>query len=237
MALTLDYPYNRNLAKKLSNHGYTHWEPYMTSQIRGGQMYAMPGSSASYPMFNSVEQNSIDRGKRTKKQVLSGKARSGGSDQSKVENQVIRAIEGVVDKDQMSGGAFKFDKKKVGDVVKVVAKTALSKGLDIGIPALGATVSTYFGGNPAIGIFVGKIVRGVLKAKTGYARDSDIGTYKGGGCKKPLKKVPRKGGKCPSKAGPAKKRGERNEIVKRVMREKNMNLPTASKYVKEHGLY
>ena len=37
--------------------------------------------------------------------------------------------------------------------------------------------------------------------------------------------------------GSGKKKSARGEIVKKVMREKGLSLPQASKYVKEHNLY
>jgi hypothetical protein len=43
-----------------------------------------------------------------------------------------------------------------------------------------------------------------------------------------LENTVRQGGKKPSARG---------AIVKRIMKEKNLSLPMASKYVKEHGLY
>ena len=52
-----------------------------------------------------------------------------------------------------------------------------------------------------------------------------------------------KGNRLASYSGGAKTRARskapnsRNEIVKNVMRERNLSLRTASKYVKEHGLY
>jgi hypothetical protein len=41
----------------------------------------------------------------------------------------------------------------------------------------------------------------------------------------------------PSVSGSGRKPSERGAIVKRIMAEKGMSLPQASKYVKEHGLY
>lgn len=40
-----------------------------------------------------------------------------------------------------------------------------------------------------------------------------------------------------AKQAPAKPKGNRHEIVKKVMRERGLNLPQASKYVKDNGLY
>jgi hypothetical protein len=236
MSLMTDYEYNRNLAKKLSSPKYTnHWEPYMTSNIRGGQMYAMPGLSPAYPMFNTVELNQVNSGSKTKKQVLKGSARK--PTLASVENKIISSIENVLKQDNsdMTGGALKINKEKIKKVVTPILRTAASKGLDVGLPALGGVISTYFGANPMIGIVVGNISRQIIKEQTGLGRQSDIGVYKGGGCKAKAKAPAAK--KSAAKGPGPKKRQDRNELVKKVMKEKNMNLPSASKYVKEHGLY
>ena len=70
MSLTLDYPYNKKLAKKLSHYQYM-WEPMQTNtfsrQRSGGVMYTIPGSSATYPMLDMVSQRIYDNQKNPSK--------------------------------------------------------------------------------------------------------------------------------------------------------------------------
>jgi hypothetical protein len=199
----------------------------MTSNIKGEirklMVYAMPGSSASYPMFNLSEQRMIDSGSKSKKKVLKGQGKK--VDQSKVENQVINAIENVLKSDNpvMEGGVIdiqKIDFNKIKKQVTPILKTAASVGLDIGAPALGAAISTAFSGNPAIGALVAKLAREALRVKTGVGRKSDVGVYKGGS---KGKKYPRTECKVAPK-NVSKKRTDRNELA-------------ANKYIKEHNLY
>jgi len=169
MSLALDYPYNQIIAKKLSQYTPM-WEPFSTSQIKGGNMYVLPGSSAAYPMFNMVEQDLIDRGKMTKRQTLKGNARKFGK-QSEVASDVAQAIESSGS--ELSGGAIDF--KKIKRVATPILKLAASRGLDVGLPALGASVSTFLGGDPAIGRFVGKLGRDIIKQQTGFGRKNQSG--------------------------------------------------------------
>jgi hypothetical protein len=269
MSLTLDYPYNKSIADKLSKYQYT-WEPYATSNIKGmkgGSMYALPGSSAAYPMLDMVEQEMVDRGQKTKRQVLKkgGMAKIKTPDQSKGENKVINAIESVLKSDNpgMKGGAFgiiekieKIDFNKIKKKVTPILKGLVSVGLDVGMPALGAAVSTAFSANPAIGTFVGKLAREVLRAKTGIGRkNKDVGIYEGGSLVNlatgaVIGKVAREAvrsrkgkGKCSNpKPRPEPKSGTghrnaRNLLVKKVMKDKGMSLPQASKYIKENNMY
>ena len=249
MSLTLDYPYNRNIVKKLSDYMHM-WEPMLTSNIRGGNHpgsssarghYVLPGSSAAYPMFNMVEQDLIDSGKLTKKQILKGNARKSVK-QSEVASDIAQAIESSMGGSELSGGAIDF--KKIKRVAIPILKLAASRGLDVGLPALGASVSTFLGGNPLVGAFVGKLGRDILKQQTGLGRKlnrtTDVAEYKGGSHykkKAPQKKAPQKGTGHKAKPKVSGGRNKRNEIVKKIMKEKNLSLPQASKYVKEHGLY
>lgn len=238
MSLTLDYPYNQKLAKKLSQYQYI-WEPMQTNtfirQRSGGAMYAMPGSSATYPMLDMVSQRIYDKGKPSKGEAImkvqpsrpSAPKRRGGASkptQSDVAGEIAQALTGK----GMSGGAINWDKVK--KVATPILKKAISKGLDVGAPALGAAVGTAIGGpgGASIGGMVGKLGRELIKETTGYGRkpkqSKDVGVYHGGA--KPKAKPKAQGG-----------RNKRNEIVKKVMREKGMSLPQASKYVKEHNLY
>jgi len=65
-------------------------------------------------------------------------------------------------------------------VATPILKQAASKGLDIGAPVLGASVSTFLGGNPVIGAFVGN--REILKQQTGFGQknQSQVATLIGG---------------------------------------------------------
>jgi hypothetical protein len=153
----------------------------------------------------------------------------------------------------MRGGDFWGD---VGNFFKPVASAVL----DIGAPALGAFV-----GGPA-GATLAKGAREGLRATTGWGKGkrkmkegkNGVGVYAGslnasdtpvGGamsagcngmpcvpCMKKEKKMKGSAKTAGAKTAGAKK-GSRMDMVKKVMKEKKMNLGQASKYIKENNLY
>ena len=312
MSLTLNYPYNQKLAKKLSHYQYM-WEPMQTNtfirQRSGGAMYAMPGSSATYPMLDMVSQRIYDRGRPSKGEALmkvrptrpvAPSTKKGGAKAKKLTNKQLAHEIALALNEEMVGGAIDW-----GHVKKVATpylKKGITLGLNVGVSALSKAIGKALGGEEGemVGEMVGKVARDLIKSKTGYARQrkqnmdggislsklkkktkpyvsagldavvpgvgglvgtvvepgagtvvgtlagqlaregirsttgygrksKDIGVYKGGAKAKPRAKPRAK----PNSGG----RNKRNEIVKRVMREKGMSLPQASSYVKQNNLY
>ena len=127
---------------------------------------------------------------------------------------------------------------------------AIGKTLDTALPAageaLGAAASTYFTGNPELGAMVGKkagqVGRNELKKKTGYGVKG-VGQYDKGNIdlEKTLNKyAPQYKNDVIRHKKPAvckKPASGRCDVVKKIMKEKGLSLPAASKYVKENNLW
>jgi len=79
----------------------------------------------------------------------------------------------------MKGGSLKFNFAKIKQISTPILKKAISKGLDIGAPALGGLVAEQLGGDKEIGRMVGKVARELVKDLSGYG-DNDVGVYTGG---------------------------------------------------------
>ncbi len=125
-------------------------------------------------------------------------------------------------------------------VIPLLKKSA-GKALDYGIPKLGEEVGKILGHEQS-GKILGKIAREIFKSKTGIARPQkrDKQEDKSGEARpqkrpaKPKSGVGEyKGGKKPQVGG---KREERNTLIRKIMSERKVNLPTASKIIKEEGL-
>lgn len=170
------------------------------------------------------------------------------------------------DSEKMEGaGVGKFLKKSSRNVGSAIKKSTIdkdglihkviSKVADKAIPmageAIGAAVSTYFTGDPEIGAKIGKqageMGRKELDKKTGYGTPG-IGKYKKDVKLDMLltKYVPNYKTQVHNKKDddfkikinkPKKAISSRNLIVAKIMKEHNLSLPDASKYVKKHNLY
>ena len=145
----------------------------------------------------------------------------------------------------MSGGSINWGKVK--RIATPILKKAISKGLDVGAPALGASVAGLIAGPEAgpVGAMVGKLGREMIKESTGYGQNlkenKDIGIYRGGSSKsKPKPKAkpkPKPRAKPKPKNEVQSRRDKRNDKVREIMKERNVNLCTASKIVKDENLY
>ena len=313
MSLVYNYPYNKKIADKLSNYQYM-WQPESSNTFirsrSGGAMYAMPGSSATYPMLDMVSQRIYDRGRPSKGEALMkvrptrpvapSTQKKGGAKSKKLTHKQLAQEIAMALNDEMVGGAI--DWEQIKQISKPYLKKGITMGLNVGVPALSKAIGKALGGEE--GEMVGKVARDLIKKQTGYGRkqqmdggislsklkkktkpyvsagldavvpgvgglvgtmvepgagtvvgtlagqlgpeglrsltgygahSKDVGVYKGGAKAKPKPKVK-------PKAKPRAKpnsggRNKRNEIVKRVMREKGMSLPQASSYVKQNNLY
>lgn len=136
---------------------------------------------------------------------------------------------------QAAKGLKKFAKSKIG-------RKIITKALDVA-PGILSTI------NPVLGS-VAKAGRDQLKESTGYGKKG-IALYKGDGVKSGGMGPVSGGMCCNTKKGSGVKSGgagpvsggakggkmKRAELVKKIMKEKSMSLPQASKYVKENNLY
>jgi hypothetical protein len=162
MSLSLDYEYQRKIADKLSKFNKS-WEPYTYSGGSVDRQYVQPGSSAAYPMFNQDTLAKINSGRKTKENAMIGKGNKLG-----ISPDSIGIYEGGCQAGCKGG---KLTKKKIiknaKPVLKTIGKHIVSKGLDIGVPALTTAIGTYFG-NPIIGAQAGLLGRKIIKTTTGY---------------------------------------------------------------------
>ena len=118
--------------------------------------------------------------------------------------------------------------------LKKKTKPYVSAGLDAVIPGVGGLLGSVVepGAGTVVGTLAGQLAHEGIRQQTGYGRgkkSKDVGVYKGGANMKPRAKPRAK----PNSGG----RNRRNEIVKRIMREKGMSLPQALSYVKQNNLY
>jgi hypothetical protein len=148
-------------------------------------------------------------------------------------------------KKRMKGGDIWGD---IGKFLKPVASAAL----DLAAPAAGMFMGGPAGATMAMGARQGlKAVTGYGKAKRGGKKTAGVGVYAGSlnasdsavggamsaGCNGDMACAP-----CSAKAkkGAAKtagKKGNRMDMVKKIMKEKGYNLGQASKYIKQNNLY
>jgi hypothetical protein len=155
-------------------------------------------------------------------------------------------------------------KKSTTDEDGLIHK-GIGYSLDYGMPAIGEAIGVGLGtaaGNPALGAAVGNVAgnlaRSQVKKKTGYGVKKGVGKYeknikldkiidkyvynkgdvKKGGSQvepSPRPKYTTMPVEIPS---PQPKRiSPRHDLVKKIMKEKGLSLPQASKYVKENNLY
>jgi hypothetical protein len=137
-------------------------------------------------------------------------------------------------------------------------KPVISAGLDVLAPAAGMYLGGPVGATLAKGVREGvRAVTGYGKAKKGGKKAVGVGVYGGsmnasdttvGGsmsagcngdmaclpCKKKMKGSAKTAG---AKTAGAKTAGSRMDMVKKIMKEKNMKLGAASKFIKENNLY
>lgn len=216
--------------------------PYVNEGVydRKSKDELLPGTSAGYPQYNSSELMMVD---------------ALGSN-----NQLpyIEKVEGGSFKSFLKKTGKVL--KKTGEVLKPIAKPIISAGLDVGAPLAGKYLGSMVG-QPALGATVANIARKELKKQTGYGvksggqksalgsnlmeslgqkkgkgvKSGGIAMYEGSGIKSGGMSGVRSGGGVKS-GGATDKRKKRGEMIKKVMKEKGMNLAQASKYIKENNL-
>lgn len=204
--------------------------------------FIKPGRSGQSPQLNLEEQQKMDN---LKQEVLAG--------------------EGVGRFFKKAGRTLKDSAVNKNGLIHKAIKTVNDQAIPMLGEALGTAVGTAMG-NPELGAMagnqLGEMARAKLNEETGYGTKG-IGAYKKivnkvakdvknvnlekvlnkyapeqvADVKKVIKDV--KLGDVHLEGGNLKNKGgkSRNDIVKQVMKDKKMNLPQASKYVKENKLY
>lgn len=255
-------PFKSNWENKAFGGSIPNVIPDSTEFVPGSrfthQQYVSPGSTPNYPQFNFTDLRRINKegfGKEDIKKTGGKKCtckKKGGSVDPDVVKKIASAIEGSIDLTQLSGnGKYggKIDTNKIKNAVASVAKVAGPVILDFGIPAITTAVATHLG-VPVAGPVVGKIIRGAVKHLTGYGRKQPVKPMKRPApMKKPMKRpapavLPDDGvaeymggkRKAPVKRKVGDKMAKRNALIRKLMSEKNLTLPMASKYIKEHNL-
>lgn len=225
--------------------------------------YILPGNSNRIPQFNSTEMAIINHA-REHPELLGGGVgkffkrlgRSINKSNRKIEKQFIRAGDDIKHAAIVTGDAL----EKSATDKKGILRNVISSTLDVGMPLLGEAAATTLGANPVLGKALGNISRKTIKGTTGYGV-AGVGVYKGGS-KKTIKsqvqaeidkaidqylpethgKVMGSGAITKDESAAKKKkvntsRADRNAIVKKVMIERGVSLPAASKIVKAENLY
>lgn len=172
----------------------------------------------------------------------------------KAANKTSHAIkEGAYATDRATKGTRRALKKSTvdenGAIHQIISKTA-----DLAIPMAATSAGLAIGtatGNPTVGLMAGKIAGDVsrkqLKQHTGYGVPG-VGEYKNNVSLDKLltkyapnyKEEVKTTNKKVTVVKPKKtnnKVNQRNILVKKIMTEKKLNLPQASKYVKDNNLY
>lgn len=209
------------------------------------------GNRENLPQYNSTEMSIIDY------------YRSNPYLQEELEGSGIGKFFKKLGKDIkktaiQSGDAIKDSATKKNGVLR----NLISNTLDVVAPVAGEVLAPMIGINPMAGKMAAEIGRKTLKSHTGYGI-AGVGTYKGGGVKKdktkietavkqelnkaiqqflPESKTEIMGSGNESKSESKSKsantnRSDRNAIVKKIMQERKVSLPEASKIVKAEGLY
>jgi hypothetical protein len=225
------------------------------------QQYIVSGDRNHMPQFNATELAVINH-LRTNPELLGngiGKFfKKMGKDinksNRKIEKQFVRAGDDLKHAANVTGDAL----EKSATDKKGILRNLISASLDVGLPMLGEVAAAGVGLPPGVGKAVGTIGRKTLKGTTGYGIASGVGVYKGGS-KSTIKSqvqaeisraidqyLPEAQSQTVMGSGaiakpPKKKvntgRADRNAIVKKIMLERNVSLPVASKIVKAENLY
>ena len=120
------------------------------------------------------------------------------------------------------------DKKKLTQVLRRSVNAAAKAGkfaarptIQFGLPAGAAALSTALGLSPVVGTVVGQIAASLLDKALFSQKGKGVASYSGGAAS---------GGDLLT---PQKRRGA---LIKKLMKEKGMSLPQASKYIKSEGM-
>jgi hypothetical protein len=118
--------------------------------------------------------------------------------------------------------------QKIWRGIEPIARVVGSTALDVILPEGIEYIGREFGLPDHTGKIIGSFIRQAIRAKTGFGKDVEPKP-------KPMPKGVKEytGGK---KRQPSARMSQRNILVKKIMKEKGLSLPQASKYVKEHNL-
>ena len=130
----------------------------------------------------------------------------------------------------MSGGAI----TDFSDSVKDYIKNKLVEGIKSSSLAIAKYICRDLGISTSHAHRISDVITKFFEAGTGLIVDSK---YKyGSGHPKNHKSVKMEGKKRQTHSNMSGKRQQRNELVRKIMREKGLNLPMASRYIKENNL-
>lgn len=240
-------------------------QPSYYANVDSNYKYVQPGVSTSYPMYNAVELKRVNEKSYYPSDVVPMQGGNISSILKKNEHELHQLLNYLDDdtkntlsdiikgsvNDKLEGG-FSFN--DFGKGLLSFGKQLLGPILDVAAPAIGTTLGTAVG-NPMLGAVVADVGKNVLKSMTGAGKKAKkekkvkgIGIYSGDDSEPKKDVKPKKGKKVKvnlitesinvMSGGKMKsdKMRKRNELVKKIMKEKNMKLGEASKYVKENKL-
>jgi hypothetical protein len=160
------------------------------------------------------------------------KSKALSAEEKRILQLLINAVEASQDMPALRGGASLNKRrltsglKKVFKVGKKGAEIVAPSVVKIALPALSGALSSSLGLGPVPGALVGKIAADVLSRNVkGLGVAGDIAKFKAGSTS---------GGSCVGGAAPPQKR--RAALVKKVMKDRGMSLPEASRYIKTEGM-
>jgi hypothetical protein len=134
---------------------------------------------------------------------------------------------------KLSVASFKKEALKLGKKgAPVLAKHAIPLATKAIGDSLGLPPNTTKVVGKVLGDVVSQHLKGLGEKK---AIKADIGKYKGG-AKKVAKLPPKRPVLAPAKSGGKSRLKDRSVLVKKIMQEKGLSLPQASKYIKENNL-
>lgn len=143
---------------------------------------------------------------------------------NEIANLAEDVLEGMGYDEKYGGNIFKKIWKKVKPVAKPLLKVGVKALKTVAKPALEAVLAPY-GVNPMVtGVLVDALEQGAQRGIEGLGYEKGVGKYGG---------VSKSGGVSSGGMSNVKKRAE---LVKKVMKDKGMNLGQASKYIKQNKL-
>ena len=149
-------------------------------------MYAMPGSSTTYPMLGFVSQRIYDQGRPSKGEAIMkvrpqapqrplapSSRKKGGAKAKKLTHKQLAQEIAMALNDEMVGGAIDWQE------VKKISKPYLKKGITLGlnvVPAFSKAIGKALGGEEGemVSEMVGKVARDLIKKQTGYGRKQQM---------------------------------------------------------------
>lgn len=242
----------------IAQEGFTHipQQDLIYRPIASVQQYILPAdNSSSVSYYNDDELRYINHEKLRRRSPLV-------AEREELRGEGIgKLTKNIKKKATKTGNTIKKSTVNKNGTIHQIIEKSLDYAIPLAAEAVGAAASTYLTGDPTSGAALGKAAgeagRDKLHSKTGYGdKPSEVGigkyeknihldkiidkyarqaapkqgeTYKEHPSDTPYTPLPKK--------RVNNSLDERNKLVHKVMKERNLSLPQASKYVKDNNLY